>query len=198
MTGQGLEGVTQGNEPVPDSGTLNGIGQYTTPSQYTNYTLLPNSTYRLRLVNSGSFAAIRFSVDGHTLSVVEADGTPVVPFSVSGVVLDVAQRYSVLLRTNGTGGAFWMRSTILQDSFTVRFFGLGILLRNFCSCLNIQYTEPGFNDNILGAIRYGVDDTNLMPNTSLAANDPGAGGLPDLAVAQLIPADAINPPNSTM
>lgn len=121
MTGQGLEGVTQGNEPVPDAGTLNGIGQYSgTPPQYANYTLLPNSTYRLRLVNSGSLAAIRFSVDGHTLSVIEADGTPVVPFSVSGVVLDVAQRYSVLLRTNETGGAFWMRSTIQQDSFTVR------------------------------------------------------------------------------
>lgn len=62
----------------------------------------------------------------------------------------------------------------------------------------MQYTEPGFNGNILGAIRYGVDDTNLMPNASLAANDPGAGGLPDLAVSQLVPANAINPPTSTM
>lgn len=112
--------MTQGNEPVPDSGTINGIGQWGNSSSYSNYTLEANKTYRLRLLNTGSLAASRFSVDGHVLTVVEADGTPVLPYEVSGLVIDVAQRYSVLLTTNQTAGAYWMRGAVQEDSFTVR------------------------------------------------------------------------------
>ncbi|KAL8291388.1 hypothetical protein RQP46_002366 [Phenoliferia psychrophenolica] len=180
MTGEGLTGVTQGNEPVPDSGTINGIGQWGLgPPSYSNYTLLPNSTYRLRLSNTGSFAAVRFSVDSHVLTVIEADGTSIVPYEVSGIVIDVAQRYSVLIRTNETAGAYWFRGTIQQDSFT--------------------YDEAGFNGNILGVLRYGVDDA-AMPNATLADADPGAGASApgDLDVALLVPADAKVPPNSTV
>lgn len=141
MTGAGNNGVTQGNEPVPvrsphfdpqilitdigahpqDSGTINGVGQWGSPlsTAYSNYTLSQNKTYRLRLSNTGSFASTRFSVDSHVLTVIEADGTPVVPYQVSGLVIDVAQRYSVLLTTNQTSGAYWMRSTVQQDAFTV-------------------------------------------------------------------------------
>jgi FtsP/CotA-like multicopper oxidase with cupredoxin domain len=111
--------VTQGNEPVPDAGTINGVGQWNGSTTYSNYSLLPETTYRLRLINSGSFAAMRFSIDGHPLTVVEADGTSVVPYQVGAVVIDVAQRYSVLF-TTGASGAYWIRATVQQDSFTVR------------------------------------------------------------------------------
>lgn len=62
-----------------------------------------------------------------------------------------------------------------------------------------QYTQPGFNGNILGVLRYGVSDT-AMPNATLANADPGAGSatLADLDVTQLVPADAMTAPNSTM
>lgn len=82
MTGEGLTGVTQGNEPVPDAGTINGVGQWGGSTSYSNYSLEANKTYRLRLANTGSFAASRFSVDGHILTVIEADGTPVTPYKV--------------------------------------------------------------------------------------------------------------------
>lgn len=82
-------------------------------------TLAPNKTYRLRLINTGSFVAMRFAVDGHVLTVIEADGTAVTPFDVSAVSVAVAQRYSVLLRTNETAGAYWMRAALDQDAFTV-------------------------------------------------------------------------------
>lgn len=99
------------------------------------FTLEPNKTYRLRLVNTGSFASIRFSVDYHALSVVEVDGTLVDPYNVTGLTLAVAQRYSVLLRTdNSTGGPFWMRATLQTDMFT--------------------YDEPGQNIDIRGIVRF--------------------------------------------
>ena len=64
FTPGGLEG-TPGNEPVPDGGTINGVGQYgSSNTSFFNVTLEPNKTYRLRLVNTGSFVAMQFSVDG--------------------------------------------------------------------------------------------------------------------------------------
>ena len=55
---------------MPDGGTINGIGQWGAyNSSFFNATLAPNKTYRLRLINTGSFVAMRFSVDGHTLTV---------------------------------------------------------------------------------------------------------------------------------
>ena len=85
-------------------------------------------------MHTGSFASIRFSVDYHTLSVVEVDGTLVDPYDVTCVTFAVAQRYSVLLKTdNSTGGPFWMRATLQSDMFT--------------------YGEPGQNLDIRGIIR---------------------------------------------
>ena len=51
---------------------------------------------------------------------IEGDGTPVEPVEVSSVSVAVAQRYSVLLRTNQTAGAYWMRAALDTTQFTVR------------------------------------------------------------------------------
>ncbi|KAK4047170.1 hypothetical protein OIO90_006279 [Microbotryomycetes sp. JL221] len=179
MTGQGLSGVSQGNEPVPDSGLINGVGQWGSSQAYSSYTLQANKTYKLRLINSGSFAAIRFSLDDHVLTVVEADGTDMEPFDVSGLVIQVAQRYSVLVRTNQTAQAYWMRATVQQDAFT--------------------YTEDGFDGNQLGVFRYGVDPS-VMPDSSLITNDPGSGStnVSDMDTSSLVPANVIDAPNATV
>jgi hypothetical protein len=103
------------------------------------YTIERNKTYRLRIVNTGSFASIRFSVDNHSLTLIEADGTLLAPTEVAGVTVAVAQRYSVLLyanQTSSTNGTYWMRATLQSDMFT--------------------YDQPGQNLDIRGVIRYGV------------------------------------------
>jgi hypothetical protein len=113
---------------------------HSTPeSMPSKYTIERNMTYRLRIVNTGSFASIRFSVDNHSLTLVEADGTLLAPTEVAGVTVAVAQRYSVLLHANQTGstnGTYWMRATLQSDMFT--------------------YDQPGQNLDIRGVIRYGV------------------------------------------
>jgi len=96
-------------------------------------------TYRLRIVNTGSFAAVRFSVDSHPLTLIEADGTLLAPTQVSGVTVEVAQRYSVLLHANQTSspnGTFWIRATLQTDMF--------------------RYDQPGQNVDIRGVIRYAL------------------------------------------
>lgn len=106
---------TQGDEPVGDGGLVNGIGRSNCAfapadsscdggSNY-NFTVEANKRYRLRVVNAGSLADIRFSVDGHVMTVIEADGTPVQPVKVQSVQVSVAQRYSVIIETNQQPGA---------------------------------------------------------------------------------------------
>ncbi|KAI0942998.1 hypothetical protein AcV7_002262 [Taiwanofungus camphoratus] len=167
FTPGGIAG-TPGNEPVPDGGTINGVGQWGAYNgTFFNVTLEPNKTYRLRLINPGTFVAMQFSVDSHILTVVEGDGTAVEPVQVSSVSVAVAQRYSVLLTTNQTAGAYWMRADLDQNAFT--------------------YDNPGCEVEIRGVIRYGVSD-DTMPDTALLSNPPS---LPSSAPGELNTSDLV-------
>ncbi|CAL1697521.1 unnamed protein product [Somion occarium] len=173
----GIDG-TPGDEPVADGGTLNGLGQWGGTGNYFNFTVEPNKTYRIRLINTGSFASIRFSIDNHPLTIIEADGTLVKPYNVSGLTIAVAQRYSVLIRTNGTrkDGTYWMRSQVQTDMFT--------------------YDVPGQNTDIRGVLRY--SNAQNAPALPTATDDPGPGKkLADMDDSLLIPAVIDTPPNNT-
>jgi FtsP/CotA-like multicopper oxidase with cupredoxin domain len=79
------------------------------------FTVTPNAKTRFRLINGGSHAQFYFSIDNHTLDVVEADS-----HAVSGadalerVPFHNGQRYSVIVDASvgSEGDAFWMRSTM--------------------------------------------------------------------------------------
>ncbi|KAH9991861.1 multicopper oxidase 2A [Russula vinacea] len=184
LSPEGIQGQ-QGNEPVPDGGTINGLGQYSvagTGGSYFDYTVQRNKTYRLRLVNSGSFPAIRFSVDNHPLTLIEADGTLLAPTQVSGVIVAVAQRYSVLLYTNQTrvqNGTFWMRATLQSDMFL--------------------YEQTGQNVDIRGVIRYSDGAKTGVPGDTASADPgPGVSGLVDVnGTTALVPLEPSPAPNAT-
>jgi iron transport multicopper oxidase len=82
--------------------------------------LLPTYSTRLRLINAGTFAPLRVSVDNHALTIIEADGTPVAPVRVRDLVVHPAQRYSVLVtrdKGDATVEAFWIRARMVEDKF---------------------------------------------------------------------------------
>ncbi|KIJ37532.1 multicopper oxidase [Sphaerobolus stellatus SS14] len=156
----GVAGV-QGNEPVPDSGTINGIGQWGAPDERTSYfklTVQRNKTYRLRIINTGSLASIRFSVDWHPLTLIEADGILLKPTLVEAVTITVAQRYSVLLHTTATSspnGLYWMRAAVQENMF--------------------RYQQPGQNRDIRGIIQYfDASELATLPDLPDSSN-PGTG-----------------------
>ncbi|KAI0269650.1 hypothetical protein BGY98DRAFT_937730 [Russula aff. rugulosa BPL654] len=181
---EGIEGQ-QGNEPVPDGGTINGLGQYSfagTGGSYFDYTVERNKTYRIRLINSGSFPTIRFSVDNHPLTLIEADGTLLAPTQVSGIVVAVAQRYSVLLTANQTSvenGTFWIRATLQTDMFL--------------------YQLEGQNVDIRGVIRYSDGAKSGVPGDPASADPgPGISGLIDVnGTSSLTPLEPSPAPNAT-
>ena len=129
-------------------------------------------------MNTGSFASVRFSLDYHPLTIIEVDGTLVEPYTVSGLVIAVAQRYSVLIHTNQTSepsGNYWMRTALQTDMFT--------------------YDQPGQNVDIRGIVRYG-DDQHTLPT---ATDDPGVPSqkLDDMDSSLLVPAVTAKPPTRT-
>ncbi len=101
-----------------------------------------NQRYRIRLINAGAFAEFQFSVDNHTLSVIEADGTMVDPLSVHRLDVAVAERYSVILTANQTATNYWIRAQMSTDCFTTN--------------------NPVLNPDVRGILSY--TDSEAFPN----------------------------------
>lgn len=100
-----------GTEPLPDNILLNGQNTYDCnvqssiyPSEASssvctgghlyNSTFTQNKTYRLRLINHSTLFSYWFSIDNHTISVVEVDGVEVEPITDRGE--QDFKRFSVL------------------------------------------------------------------------------------------------------
>ncbi|CAG8543243.1 13821_t:CDS:2 [Acaulospora colombiana] len=125
-----LSPASQGNEPIPDNGLINGLGRFNCSlapegSKCVNnfplakFTFESGKVYRLRIINTSAFSVFFFSIDQHELEVIEADGTYVKPAKVHRLPINVAQRYSVLVRANQVPSSYWMRSEFQEDCFPV-------------------------------------------------------------------------------
>ncbi|WAQ83329.1 hypothetical protein PtA15_3A698 [Puccinia triticina] len=173
-------GGKAGNEPVPDSGTINGIGQY--PHRPNGEIIFPDyhklivekkRSYRLRLVNAGSMAPIRFSIDDHSMTVIEADGVEVEPVTFTGgIQIDVGQRYSVVLRADHEHHEqYWMRASLVADGF--------------------KYDNPEANREILGILGYG-EGLEGVPHSEAHKEK-----MENLDASRLRPLVPIAPPSAT-
>ncbi|KAJ2718514.1 ferroxidase fet3 [Coemansia sp. Benny D115] len=87
--------------PAPSTfptGLINGVlGNFTKPIAFA-----PKKTYRIRLVNMASTLWFQFSIAGHKLSLIEADGVYSNPLPVDGLEITPGQRYSVLVTADDT------------------------------------------------------------------------------------------------
>lgn len=79
-------------------------------STQATFVVTPNKRYRFRLINVGAFGEFQFSVDNHTLTVIEADSTLVEPVAINRLPINIAQRYSVILNANQTATNYWIRA----------------------------------------------------------------------------------------
>lgn len=107
--------------PEPDAVLFNGLGQTNCTratrgvpcgiNPYTEVIAQEGNKVRLRLINTGGQALIRFSVDGHNLTVIEADDTAIEPVEMHEVPVGSGQRYSVVvtLDQGKAGDSFWIR-----------------------------------------------------------------------------------------
>ncbi|KAF9152509.1 hypothetical protein BG015_005148 [Linnemannia schmuckeri] len=179
-----LSTASEGVEPVPDNGLINGRNSFdcsmatealfpTTPGSgngkdrcFSNapqavFGVEPGLTYRIRIINTGSFADFKVSVDEHELTVIEADGVDMVPVKVERVPIHVAQRYSVLLVANRSTSneGFWIRAEMNTNCFNVENPALDPSVKAI-----LQYKAPSTPS-------FSINNTNNNRNTGMTTQE---------------------------
>lgn len=66
-----------------------------------------NKTYRLRIVGAQELIGMNFKIKDHNMTVVEVDGTIVVPYTTDNLDIMPGQRYSVLVTFDKDVGNYW-------------------------------------------------------------------------------------------
>ncbi|KAJ3319438.1 ferroxidase fet3 [Boothiomyces sp. JEL0866] len=116
-----------GNEPVWSAGLINGNGRYNcTATESSNcnsnhplsqFTFKAGKRYRLRFINMAAFATFNVSIAGHSMRVIEVDGT-VTDGRQQGTSLfiNVAQRYSVIVVADQKPQQYVLSASLLENS----------------------------------------------------------------------------------
>ncbi|GMH44381.1 hypothetical protein BSKO_12315 [Bryopsis sp. KO-2023] len=121
----------------PQSILYNGVGSFNcseailTPSRcnQTNggipvFEVEKGKTYLLRLISAGSLDWLSFGIDGHEVTLVQADGHPIKPVNVTTVEMNLGQRYDVILEADQPEGNYWINTV---TRFRKEVSGLAIL-----------------------------------------------------------------------
>lgn len=146
-----------GAEPIPDSFLFN-------DTLKTNVSVQPNKTYMLRVINIGAFVAQYFHIEDHEFEIVEVDGVYVEPQTADFILLSVAQRYSILVKTKATADKNFPIVTIADsDLLDIIPSSLTLNQTNW-----LEYNKEA--DHPLAQIPYDTsadieyfDDTTLVP-----------------------------------
>ncbi|KAK7431656.1 hypothetical protein QQZ08_001875 [Neonectria magnoliae] len=72
---------------------------------------------RFRLISHSTSTPLIFTLDNHTLSIVEIDGVEIEPIDTTRVFMNPGQRYSVLVTGNQTSGNYLMRAAAATGCF---------------------------------------------------------------------------------
>ena len=128
----------------PQSSLHNGKGNYSCPTPATATTACPSpplspaqaleqvlvepgKTYLLRVIGATSLSFLDLAVEGHALTVVEADGNYVQPYETTHLPVNSGERYGVLLRTRAQQPeqpSFWIAT---ETRFRTLTRGLAVL-----------------------------------------------------------------------
>lgn len=112
--------------PFSDNNLINGRNNFdcstlspsdnitcTSNAGLSKFQFTPGKSHRLRLINAGAEGIQKFSLDGHTMTVIANDFVPVLPYQTKVVTLGVGQRTDVIIQAAPHAtGSYWMRSSI--------------------------------------------------------------------------------------
>lgn len=97
---------------IADSTLINGLGRYLggPASPLAVVSVNHGSRYRMRLIAMSCDPFYTFSIDGHSLTIIEADGVNTLPLIVNNITIFAGQRYSFILNANQKVGNYWIRA----------------------------------------------------------------------------------------
>ncbi|KAI1785170.1 laccase [Ganoderma leucocontextum] len=104
--------------PRPNSTLINGAGRYPGGPEWplSVITVEQGKRYRFRLLNIACEPNYNFTIDGHNMTIIEADGQNTEPLTVDFIQIFAAQRYSFILNATQAVDNYWVRA---NPSFTV-------------------------------------------------------------------------------
>ncbi|KAK7032510.1 laccase, multicopper oxidase, benzenediol:oxygen oxidorectuctase [Paramarasmius palmivorus] len=97
---------------TPDSTLINGLGRWSQGNEtdLSVISVTQGKRYRMRLINTACDAAYTFSIDNHTMTIIEADAVNTEPIEVDSLMIYAGQRYSFVLNADQTVGNYWIRA----------------------------------------------------------------------------------------
>ncbi|KAF9516469.1 multicopper oxidase [Hydnum rufescens UP504] len=178
--------------PVPDALLINGVGVYNcssvTDTSCTTQSLpeidvVPNSSYRIRIINTSSHVHYKFSIDSHPLNITAADDTAISgPKALHQLPIGISQRYDAIIKTTvGTdGSAYYVRAAMCAASIanvpsTYDITALAVL-RYVATGSEATTTLPSstdWSDSVNNDITcYDLDTTGVSMTPLIASNPP--------------------------
>ncbi|KAJ7055783.1 laccase [Mycena amicta] len=103
---------TLGAVPTLISTLINGLGRYAggPTSQLAVVSVTQGVRYRFRLVSVSCDPNFTFTIDNHTMTIIEVDGVNHAPLTVDSIQIFAGQRYSFVLTANQPISNYWIRT----------------------------------------------------------------------------------------
>ncbi|KAJ7730019.1 laccase [Mycena maculata] len=135
--------------PMANSTLFNGLGRFQDgpASDLAVINVTSGLRYRFRLVAISCAPNYVFSIDSHTMTIIEVDGVSHQPLTVDSLQIFAAQRYSFVLTANQAVDNYWVRA-------------------------NPSLGNPGFDGGINSAILRYVGAPNAEPTTNFTGTTP--------------------------
>ncbi|KIM76765.1 laccase [Piloderma croceum F 1598] len=165
---------------IADSTLINGRGRYplgpSSPLSVIN--VESGKRYRFRLVSISWDTYFTFSIDGHNMTIIEADGINTQPLTVDSIKIYTGQRYSFVLNANEKQGNYWIRAEShcgLDGGPTGFAEGINSAILRYAGSPEVDPLTPQMKSIIPLA------ESNLHP-----LENPGAPGQPHIGGADVL------------
>ncbi|KAI8985653.1 hypothetical protein BD414DRAFT_417045 [Trametes punicea] len=157
-----------------DTTLINGLGRWAgdPTSELAVINVEHGKRYRFRLLNMACDPNYNFTIDGHTMTIIEADGQNTQPLEVDKIQIFAAQRYSFVLTADQPVGNYWIRANPDRNNATGFDYGINSAILRYKGAPKKEPTSKEMEST-----RF-LNEADLRPLTDPAApGDPMPGGV---------------------
>lgn len=91
----------------------------------TKFSFVPGKKHLLRLINTSVDNHFKFTLDGHTMTVISTDFVPINPYTTNVLNINIGQRYEVVIEADQPVSSYWARGIPQKSCSTNQNSGLG-------------------------------------------------------------------------
>ncbi|KAI0334354.1 laccase [Cubamyces sp. BRFM 1775] len=156
-----------------DTTLINGLGRYPgLDSDLAVISVTQGKRYRFRLVSLSCDPSFTFSIDDHSMTIIEADAVSTQPLEVDSIQIFAGQRYSFVLEANQAVDNYWIRAAPAFGQNTGFADGLNSAILRYDGAAPVDPTTTQSTSTSP------LNEVNLHPLTPMPVpGEPVAGGV---------------------